>query len=122
TDAKLIHEISNHEFVKIRMTKGDLTRILGQNIAIVEGETHKRQRETMKPAFAHNLIKKRLTDDQLRLHTSNLRTFDEDKIYWSSNDSGLTKDAHDKTNIIDDSILEFEKSMLGCGEEIEYQD
>ncbi|CAI2173266.1 20134_t:CDS:2 [Funneliformis geosporum] len=60
TDAKIIKDIfltQGYDFVKSNVIRGDIIRIVGKGISTVEGETHKRQRKMMNPAFAHNNIK-----------------------------------------------------------------
>uniref|UniRef100_A0A1D1Z8L8 Cytochrome P450 4F12 n=1 Tax=Anthurium amnicola TaxID=1678845 RepID=A0A1D1Z8L8_9ARAE len=59
-DTKIIQEIiSNrvYDFVKPTHLMASLIAVLGKGLVFVEGDTHKRQRKMMNPAFSHNNIK-----------------------------------------------------------------
>ncbi len=59
-DTKLIQEIllnQAYDFPKFTTLRGDFKYITGLGLGQVEGETHKRQRKMMNPAFSHNNIK-----------------------------------------------------------------
>jgi cytochrome P450 len=60
SDTKIIQDVlSNqvYEFTKPFSELADLVKVLGKGLVLVEGETHKRQRRMMNPAFSHNNIK-----------------------------------------------------------------
>src|SRR6185437_2580106 len=58
-DTKLVQEVllnQVYDFPKPAIFP-DVIAILGNGIVFAEGETHKRQRKMMNPAFSHNNIK-----------------------------------------------------------------
>ncbi|CAI2167898.1 11269_t:CDS:2, partial [Funneliformis geosporum] len=60
TDTKIIQEITLnqvYDYPKQQMLFGDGKAIFGEGLIIAEGDTHKRQRKMMNPAFTHNHIK-----------------------------------------------------------------
>ncbi|CAI2161941.1 15833_t:CDS:2, partial [Funneliformis geosporum] len=60
TDTKIIQEITLnqvYDYSKQKMLIGDGKAIFGEGLALAEGESHKRQRKMMNPAFTHNHIK-----------------------------------------------------------------
>jgi len=46
-----------YDFHKFQLSRGDFIHIIGLGLGLVEGETHKRQRKMMNPAFTHSNIK-----------------------------------------------------------------
>src|SRR5256885_375895 len=57
-DTKIIQEISlNNAYDFIKPPNADGAALFGNGIMHVEGETHKRQRKIMMPAFSYNNIK-----------------------------------------------------------------
>ncbi len=58
TETKSIQAIlSNHDFIKYVQMRGDFVKIIGRGLSHAEGNTHKRQRKMMNPAFTHSNIK-----------------------------------------------------------------
>ena len=58
-DTKMLQAIVNqaYDFPKPKWIVATSRQFLGYGLSLVEGETHKRQRKMMNPAFAHNNIK-----------------------------------------------------------------
>jgi len=57
-DAKIIQEILlHHPYDYIKPPMADGIAIAGNGLIMTEGESHKRQRKMMNPAFTHNNVK-----------------------------------------------------------------
>jgi len=46
-----------YDFPKFQQARGDFKYIVGQGLVLSEGNTHRRQRKMMNPAFTHINIK-----------------------------------------------------------------
>jgi len=61
TNTKMIQKIvSTYDFPKPEQLVSNLKPTIGEGLFFAEGETHKRQRKMMNPAFSHNNIKVRI--------------------------------------------------------------
>ena len=56
-DPKIVHQIANQSYDFIKPNRANLIAFVGRGLVFVEGETHKRQRKMMNPAFSHINIK-----------------------------------------------------------------